>query len=63
MVIEENGNVNLKIFYSTTLPLRTGLLLLRWGCREHFVSGGSTAVVTPESVGYLLLECCILASL
>ena len=39
MVIEENGNVNLGIFCSTTLPLCTGLLLFRWGCREHFVSG------------------------
>ena len=44
------------------------LLHLRWGCREHFVSGagtplGATAVVTPGSAGYLLWECCILASL
>ena len=42
--------------------------ILRWGCREHFVSGcchylGATAVVTPGSAGHLLWECCILASL
>ena len=40
----------------------------RLGCQEHFVGGcctplGATAVVTPGSAGYLLWECCILASL
>ena len=43
--------------------------LLRWGCREHFVSGcwhsfgRDRGRYRPGSAGYLLWECCILASL
>ena len=41
---------------------------LRWGCREHFVSGcwhclGRDRGRYPRSASYLLWECCILASL